>query len=304
MFLLWSGLLRERPWILAAGALLAVGVKEDSVLLLLGFAISAAVFHRKYRTAAAVASAGVLSYLLSSRFVLPHFSGGLPGRPWYGLYWASWGDSLPRAVVAMATHPLRLTSALLHSGAPRLLESLALIPLAGPEGFVAALPALVPFAAADSPQLREFALYYSMAVLPFLFIAACYGLGRLARSPTRMRVGALLVLGVCAFDGASYTLHRSNPARIDIGPALTSLGDRAVRVQGTLYPHAGYAPSCRVLDRSRPIAPGEAVLLAPATSPYPLTADEMAGLITRLSDDPLYARSETPHGLLLFVPRS
>ncbi len=234
---------------------------------------------------------------------MPHFSGDLPGRPWYASYWASWGESLPRAGFAMLTHPLRLALTLLHSGVPHLLEPLVLTPLAGPEGLVAALPALVPYGAADSRQLRDFALYYSMAVLPFLYIAASYGLRRVAGTPIRMRVGALIVLCMCALDGGSYTFQRPSPARAEIGPALASLGDRPVRVQGTLYPHAGYASRRRVLDKTHPIDHREAVLLAPATNPYPFTPAEMDAFVRRLSADPGLVRSETPHGLILFVPR-
>jgi hypothetical protein len=58
-----------------------------------------------------------------------------------------------------------------------------------------------------------------------------------------------------------------------------------------------------VLDKAHPLAPGESVLLAPGTSPFPFTAAEMTELIRRLDADPARARSETPHGLLLFSPR-
>ena len=53
---------------------------------------------------------------------------------------------------------------------------------------MAALPQLVAYGAADYRPLREFAIYYSLSVLPFLFVGAAYGLTRLAR--TRRAAGS------------------------------------------------------------------------------------------------------------------
>ena len=303
IFLLWLGLIERRPWLVAAGTLLAISIKEDSLFVLAGFALIAALFHRRFRLAAAVGCAAAAAFLVTSRLVAPHYGGGVADRPWYAFYWSSWGDSLPRAAIGMATHPVALAKALAHSGIPDLLEPLLLLPLAGPEGLVAALPQLVPYGAADYRPLHDFAIYYSLSVLPFLFVGAMYGLVRLARTLPRRRIGALLVLAACALDGAGYTLPRANPASADIGPALARLGALPVRIQDTLYPHAGDAANRRVLDKMHPLAPGEAVLLAPGASPYPFTVAEMAEILERLAADPERARSRTPHGLVLFTAR-
>jgi hypothetical protein len=113
-----------------------------------------------------------------------------------------------------------------------------------------------------------------MPVLPFLFVGAAYGLWRIIRTLPGRRAVALLVLCACALDGGSDTSRRPNPALPDIAPALASLGGRAVRIQGPLYPHAGYLASRRVLDQAHPVAPSEAVLLDPETNPYPFTRTE------------------------------
>ena len=254
-FLLWLGLLCRRSWLLAAGTLIALGVKEDCLLLLGGFALSAALFQKRYRVAAAVAGAGVVGFFVGTRIVMSHFSGASPWRPWYAAYWVSWGDTLPRIALAMLTHPLRVAETLARSGIPHLLEPLLLLPLAGPEGLVAALPALVPYAAADYRPLRAFSLYYSMPVLPFLLVGATYGIARLAASASRRRLAALAVLAACALDGAGYTFPRANHMGTEIAPALASLGARPARIQGSLYPRAGYSTHRRALDRARPLAP-------------------------------------------------
>jgi hypothetical protein len=203
----------------------------------------------------------------------------------------------------MLTRPLYVAGALARSGIPHLLEPLLLLPLAGPEGLVAALPALVPYAAADYRPLHDFSLYYSMPVLAFLFVGATYGIARLAASAPRRRLAALAVLAVCALDGAGYTFPRANRLGGRIAPALASLGARPVRIQGSLYPRAGYSANRRALDRVRPLAPDEAVLLAPTTNPWPFNRNELDALVVKLSADPHYVRTGDPRGLVLFVPR-
>jgi uncharacterized membrane protein len=304
VFVLWLGLLDDRPRLLVLGSLLALSIKEDALLVLLGLAAASALFLRKRRAGAVVATAAILAFLVSTRLVMPHYSGALPERPWYASYWASWGDSLPAVALAMLAHPLRLARTLLASGAPGLMEPLLLLPLAGPEALVAALPALVPYAAADFRQLREFALYYAMPVLPFLFLGVAYGMRRLLVTPRARRLAALAVLCACAFDGASYTIRRPHPARHEIGPALEALGNRPVRVQGSLFPHAGYQANRRVLDRQRPLAPGEAVLLCPGTDAFPFSDRELSAIGRRLAAGGDYVRTVTPGGLVLFRPRS
>ena len=303
IFLLWLGLLDTRPGLLAAGTALALSVKEDSVMVLLGFALGAAIFERRYRAAAAVAGAAIAVFLVSTRIVMPHASGAAPDLPWYASYWASWGGSTPEAAWAMLRHPGRLARAVAASGAPDLFVPLLFLPLAGPEALAPALLALVPYAAADYRPLRDFALYYAMPLTPFLFVAAAWGLRRLGRGIATRRLAAIAVLGASGLVGAGYTWRRPHPARLAIPAVLDSVGDRPVCIQGSLYPRAGYAETRRVLESARPPSPEDAILLCPGTDPYPYSARDLGALEARLAEDPCYARATHPGGLVLFTPR-
>jgi uncharacterized membrane protein len=312
LFLLLYAYIARRPALFLAAVLLAVSVKEDVILPLGGFALAAAVFDRRFRPAALALGAGLAAFLIGTRVVIPHFSGEPAGRPWYSPAWAAYGETPVAAALGMLRHPARLVGDLARSGIPHLFEPLLLLPLAGFQWFLAALPALVAYGASRSPVISRFGLYYSATVLPFLFAAAAQGLRRVADLGTdgrgqdtrrwRPRLGALLVLGVCALDGAGYSFRRPDPARTEVGPAIASLSGRPVAVQGSLFLRAGRAPEVRVLRPDRDLAPDEALLLAPRTNPYPFSDQELAVLVRRLSADPRYRRTETPGGLLLFVP--
>ncbi len=302
----------RRPILFAAALLLTLAIKEDAFLVLAGFAITAALVRRRPWWAATAFGAGLAVFLFDQRWVLPHFSGS--AHPWYGLYWKSFGSTPFEAAVSMAAHPMELAAALSGSGLRDIFEPVLFLPLAGPEWLLGALPALVPYAAADYGPLSHFLLYYSMPVLPFLFAATAAGLPRLAglgrRVPSpsvrllRQRVLALTVLLVCAFDGAGYSFPRSRPERMEIAPLLRVLPLGApVLVQGALLPRAGYASNRRALDRRTPIGPRDAVLLDRAANPYPRSVPELDALIAQLSADGSRRLIRSEHGLLLFAPR-
>jgi len=295
------GLIAKRRPLLAASAVLALSVKEDSMLLLGGIGLAGAIFHKPRRDGILLAAAAVAVFIASTRIVMPAASGGPADRPLYAVYWSSWGPTLPTAAAEMARHPIRLAGRLAGSGIPSLLESAAFLPIAGPEALLASLPALVPCAAADFEPLRRFGIYYSLPVLPFVFAAAAFGIARLAPHRRRRRLLAFLVLAVSSLDGASYTFRWASPARRDLAAVLESLGGQPAAIQGTLYPHAGYSAAWRPLETGL-VRPREAVVLAPATDAYPLTKAELASLETRLTADRRYRRTESPNGIVVFVP--
>jgi hypothetical protein len=213
----------------------------------------------------------------------------------------------------MLLHPARLLGDLARSGLPDLLEPLLLLPLAGYQWFLAALPALIVYSVSNNTQLSQFGISYSTPVLAFLFAAAAEGLGRATAflsagpSPSRLRlwrrVGALLVLVVCALDGSGYKLGRAHPARREVAALVASLGGRPVSVQGSLLVRAARLGHVDVLRPDRHVPAQEAVLLAPDTDPYPFSAQELAELIHSLSADSRYEKTATPGGLVLFTPR-
>ncbi len=312
LFLLLYAYAARRPVLFAAAVLLAVSIKEDALLPLGGFAVAAAIFDRRWRPAVLALGASLVTFFVGTRLVIPHFSGDPPGHPWYSNYWFSYGETPVSAAFGMLLHPARLLADIGRSGLPHLLEPLLLLPLLGYQWFLAALPALVVYSVSDNPQLSQFTISYSTPILPFLFAAAAAGLWRVtgwfpaAREPEasrlRRRVGALLLLVVCALDGAGYTLTRPDPARKEVGPALASLNGKPVAVQGSLFVRAGHTAAVRVLDPEREPAGSEAILLAPRTNPYPYSRPDFDALVLRLLADPRYRHIQTEGGLLLFTP--
>jgi uncharacterized membrane protein len=307
---LWA-LRRKRPVLFAAGILLLVALKEDALLPATALALVALLMRADRRWIAASWLAAAAVFCADYFLILPRFSAsGGGGKPWFSWYWARYGPTPLAAVAGIAGHPLRAAADVARSGLGNLLEPLLLTPLAGLEWLAAALPALIPYAVAGHEKLSRFALYYSMPVLPFLFIAAGWGLARIARRfpdhRIALRIGSALVLAACALDGAGYTLSRPRPERREIEPLLAGLSPATPAwVQGALLPHAGYAARFSALDRDGAVPDGaHAYLLDPDADPYPFPRSGLRALARTLDADTRYARRTATPGLVLYAPSS
>ncbi len=309
VFLTGWAWLRRRPSAFAAGLLLLLATKEDAFLVVAGFAVVSLLLRRGRRWAFLAAAAAAAVFVGDYRWVLPRLSPG-SAAPWFSSYWARFGATPMRAAAGFLTHPLILGRAVLGSGLRGLLEPLLFLPLVGYEWLLAALPALIPYAASEHPKLSGFGLYYALPVLPFLFAAAARGIQRLARpaerGPATMRAMALVVLAVCAFDGAGYSFPPRRPEAGEIRSLLsTAPGSVPIFIQGALLPHAGYDHAATAIGRGEYGPDGvHGFLIDRNADPFPLRSAEIAALDAELSADPRYRMRASPHGLHLFLVRA
>lgn len=306
LFLLLHGFLARRPVLFVLGLGATAAVKEDAVLPLVGLALTASLCYRRHRWAAVAAGVGVVLFLLDYYVVLRHFAGG---PPWYEHYWPKYGSSPLGAAVGMATHPVALAADFLRSGFWRLTATLAFTPFVGYETLLAAVPMILSYGAAANTRLSQLRLYYSLPLLPFVFLAAASGLKKLGspgtktyagRGRVRCRVGALVVFISSAFFGPGYRLVERQAA--DAPPRLArSAADQPLLVQGALFPHVGYPRNYSVLKPPVVLDGRHGFLIAPDVSPYPLSRNELQAIAERLVADPNY-RVTTDRGVMLAAP--
>jgi uncharacterized membrane protein len=297
LFLLFLAFVRNRPRLFALALLFTVSIKEDAIVPLLGFTLFAAAT-RRYRWAVAALAAGAVAYAADVLFVIPgfsHWSGAA-----YANKWASFGATPLEALGGMARAPLKVAWRVID-GSSGLFATLALVPLAGWPALLAALPALIVYGSADDPQVRYFAIHYSMPLLPALFVAAIWALNRLRTRRSR-RIAGLIVLAASALIGSSWELERPRQERPLIPKALAVVPDRPVYVQGALLPHAGYDRRFRALHHQVVASPESAYLLCESCSPYPFTRDELRERIESLRAGGRYEELRFA-GLSLFRPR-
>jgi hypothetical protein len=307
LFLLVYGFLAQRPVLFLLGLFATAAVKEDAVFPLIGLAITSSLYYRRRRWAAAAAGVGLILFLVDYYVALPYFS-GREGPPWYSHYWAKYGPTPPAALLGMVSHPLELARDCLRSGLWQLTGTLALAPFGGYEWLLAVVPMIVPYSAAAGTQLAQLRLYYSLPLLPYVFLAAASGLRRVgslagaspAQTRTRSRVGALAVLLISAFVGPGYRLVRRQAADAPSRLARVAVG-RPLLVQGALLPHVAYSRNYSVLQPPVAIDGSHGFLIAPDVTPYPFSRSELQSLARRLVADRRF-QVTSDRGVMIAAP--
>lgn len=157
------------------------------------------------RAAGAATAAGAVGWLvLNLVVVLPHFAGGEYVQ---GNRFAQYGDSLTEAAVYMATHPFEVLGD--FATKPNLyvivglLLPLLFLPLLGWRHLWPGIPLQAAYLLTNVAAAHTITAQYTVTTIPFMFVAAAFGLRRVAaRVPGRALVAAAVV-GFLVFATAS-----------------------------------------------------------------------------------------------------
>lgn len=221
-------------------------------------------------------------------FVVPALNAS---GPFYASYWTNFGATPAQALLGMLTHPGRVVAATLASGFfHRVIEPYLFLPLVAWRWELGILPIVALYGASANPQLRDFGIYYSIILVPFLTIGAALGAQAVATQIIRNRArasvlaSAAILLGalVVGSTTAGYSLRPWRPEISAVPQAVQALANEPrLYVQSGLYPRAGYDARVQLLTPQvlrSPEAVGAAALLAPSVSAYPFRPAEVAML--------------------------
>ncbi len=287
-----AALHRKRWWFLAA-VVAAATVKEDAILPLFALSVTliavVAVAPRdRWLYLAAPPVIGLANLLAYYAAVLPIFASS--SNPVYAAFWRDFGPTPARALLGMISRPIDVTGRVLTSGFPRVLLPHALLPLAAWRWMIGIVPLVVLYGASSNSQVRDFGIYYSMVIVPFLTIGAAFGALTVARAllvrESEARIAAASVVFLAALlvygDRAGYSLR---PWRTEVSATrrvIESLASEPViLVQSALYPHAGYDARVVLLTHETLTDPrytGAVTVLAPALNAYPFGKGELDDL--------------------------
>lgn len=290
----------RRNWLLGILALaLVLSIKEDAVLTLIGFALVAGVFHRRWRWAAATLAFALTVFAFDYFVVRASYPGiAVP----FAHYWGSFGATPGAALAGMLRHPIEV---LRRAGPPAffLFGSMAFLPLIGGAWTIAALPTIILYTSADTEDLHWLALHYSLPFIGLLFASLPAAIDRLAsRTTLPRRTVAVALLLVSAFVGTGYKMERSRSEHLWVRGLVDRAGERPVYVEGALFPHAGYESRVRVLHHTITPPPNSAYLVCATCKPYPFSREELESRIASLRSNAAYTQIRAGD-LWLFVPR-
>ena len=180
VFSLYAAALRASWPGVVAPLVLALGVKEDVPLYLVGFGVFLAVDPRTRRFGLATVVASLGWALAAFGWWLPAAQAGGEAPPLLVERWSNWGATYGEVLVGVLTSPVRVVGSLATPSVVELLGDLVFLPVLAPVVLVAVPPILLN-TLPDHPIQNQLALYYAAPALPFLVIAAAIGLERLRR---------------------------------------------------------------------------------------------------------------------------
>jgi len=291
------------PWMIDAGlrgatasflaaTLASVLVKEDACLPIFAATVALALHQLRTMTwprrlvflvlpnVIAVASLG-----LYYSTVVPMLTGS--SRPAYAHFWANYGPTPMSALAGMLTHPWQVVKSAATSGAFRTIQPHLFLPLLGWRWALGTLPIIALYGASANEQVRAFAIYYAIVLMPFFVLGASTGALSLARRLLTNAGHAQLAAAIAVLLGPllvgsghrGYSLRPWKPETAAVKDALTQLGaEPKVLVQSGLFPHAGYDERFQLLTPETLADPrneGAVLLLARRIGAYPFFGTEM-----------------------------
>jgi len=308
------------PWMLDAGlrgatvsflaaTFASVVVKEDACLPIFAATVALALHQLRTMTwprrlvflvlpnVIALASLG-----LYYGTVIPMLTG--TSRPAYAHFWANYGPTPMSALLGMLTHPWDVVKRAATSGALRTIQPHLFLPLIGWRWALGTLPIVALYGASANEQVRAFAIYYAIVLMPFLVLGASSGALVLARrlvtsaGHAQLAAAVAVVLGPLLVGSGhrGYSFRPWKPETAAVKDALAQLGpEPKVLVQSGLFPHAGYDERFQLLTPETLADPrnaGAVLLLARRIGAYPFFGTE----VDRISRFP--SAGELPGGLL------
>lgn len=294
------------PWAIDAGlrgarktflavTLACVLVKEDALLPLFAVSVALALnglpamrWRDRFLFLVFPTAIGLANLAVYYEYVVPLLTGS---RQWtYAHFWADYGDTPSRALLGMASHPWRVLKSTASSGVFRTVEPYLFLPFVGWRWALGTLPIVALYGASSNEQIRAFAIYYAIVLVPFFALAASAGAFTLARrlvandGHARLAAAAVVLLGPLLV-GSGHRGYSLRPWRAEIRAVPQALaqmtGEPRVLVQSGLFPHAGYDPRFQLLTPETLADPrnsGAALLLARRVSAYPFDWKEVARL--------------------------
>lgn len=192
-----------------AFALLALSVREDAGLAIVGLGLWAVV-RRRWPTGVALVALGLGWIVLATTVIIPAFR----GEPYSHLHarYGWLGNSVVEILLGILRNPVAVAGVL--ASADRLLYLAAILapfgflPLAAPLALLPVLPALAQNILSLDPVLFHHRTQYNVFVLPFVAVAAVLGVKRVRDRYGDRRTSA--VLGVAFLVSVALTSRTAN----------------------------------------------------------------------------------------------
>lgn len=269
---------RGSPWGYGAWLLLALAIKEDVGLYLLGWGAFLRVAERRPWK-------GALTILVSAAYVIavlgvvnPMLAGG--AREYRFLSrWEAWGSTPVGIASGLLTHPIALIAAVAAPAYLLFFYRLVFTPFLTRWGWLLfTIPWVLGATSASRPQ-ATLGLYYGLPLLSFAALAAAYGLAsKRGHDIAASRLGPAIAALAIVLNVAHFTIQPIPPERRALLNAIDHIPrDARVQAMPSLYPLLGYERPKSVLMPGDSLT-ADYVLLRSVTTAWPFSTEEVERL--------------------------
>jgi uncharacterized membrane protein len=298
---IWAALQRKWVWFWVA-TLLALGTREDVGVY---FAIFGAVLAWRgpsRRHGVACLTVSLIWVAVATFMVLPS------QRESEGLDRAN-----PFVAERIGSDPWRI-------GASRVMSLEAAGKVAGLLGAAGALPLLAPvwlapavpgimLNLATGPEFVQSGLvgHYLWPMLPWVWVAAAFGLATLERAGRRVVLGWAVLMFVVVVADSPISTRRIQARWTSLDASQRVINDlqrvpadASVLAQPHLLPHLAKRPGVQIMAGARPETPANVVVFSQLGNQWPLTEDEWARRREAVAADPRCTHVPTDSALIRF----
>ncbi len=316
----------DRPWGFVALAFLAAMTKEEVGLLVAMMGLWAVFVRQRWLLGLSVAAAGAGWSLLSFTAIMPHFS-GLENSAFLVRY-GQFGNGAPDIVRNLFRQPGLFADWVRQPEVVRYLRDLVFssggLAILYPLALLMALPSLAINTFSSYDWMRSGGGHYSVTIVPFLTIAAIYGVEWVARKVGNLRFGklaaetlvfltSLLLIGVglmVALTHHHYTGIGPSSQRFALEPVseharsakpfleqINSLHpDVPISVGSNIYPHVAHRERVYLF----PTVSDARFILLDVTGPTsPVGVGDQRQIVRELLEYGEFGIAGSDHGFLL-----
>ena len=316
----------DHIWGFVAFAFLATMTKEEVGLLIAMMGLWAALVRHRWVLGLSIATAGAGWSLLCFTVIMPHFNG--LDQPAFLVRYGQFGDSAAAIARNLVQQPGLFVDWLLQPHIVRYLRDLWLssggLSILYPQVLLMALPALAINTFSSSDWMHSGGAHYSVTIVPFLMIAAIYGVAWAMGKAQRWRIGGLpnstsvLTTGLFLLGsglGIALVHHYhsgiSPPSRRFLLEPVTEHARRAaplvervnalppetaISVGSNLYPHVAHREDVYLFPT---ISDAQFILLDIVGPAAPVGAGDQRQIVRELLEYGQFGIAASDHGFLL-----
>lgn len=258
---------------------LALTIKEDVGIYVIGFAVYVAIFGRKFLLGLVTGLVSCLWVILALNVGIPYFLGS--SEPYKFLYrWNQWGNTPWEILLGYLLHPIRFGKALFGKPYLHLFASILFLPFFRRGAFLLLVIAWIVNSTSSERVQAGLAIYYGLPVFVFSVMASVLAFQTtLFRRITESVMAPYIAFTLLALNVAHISFPEIPRERSAFLYEVSQIPPHAsLQTMSCLYPALGYTRNKALIDPQN-LPTAKFVFLRVASATWPFTQKEASAFL-------------------------